>query len=688
MIYKFKKYNKSPILRGHLNMGGKNPQGEQIDVTSLYFERGGKPWIGVMGEYHFVRAKREEWHRELCKMKAGGISVVSTYMFWIYHEELEGKFDFSDYRDVRAFVEECRKVGLDVILRIGPYAHGECRNGGFPDWLMEKPYKLRCNDENYLEKTKIFYEKIYNEVKDLFYKDGGNIIGIQLENENVGDAVHLAKLKEIAVEVGYDVPLYTVTGWNSERGAEIPIDEVIPVFSGYPEAPWLTHNNKLEPLSHFFFSHMRNEAAFDDELNVKSFSNGWQMPYERYPFATCELGCGVEINHNRRPIISPMDAYSLSLIKIGSGNNLIGYYMYHGGSNKIGKLSTLNEYHCRQWTKDCLTISYDFQAPLSEYGEAREHYGLLNMLHMFVTDFGEKLAIMEYVGAQTKPTRYDTSTLRYSMRTDGESGYVFVNHYQRLTELDDIYGAVIDTGTVKFPAIDVVGDICFFMPFNMDLSGVKLEYATAQPLCKVGDTYFFAEISGIKSEYKFADGEIFKASAGADLLFGKNGIKIVTFTPDEARYARKLDGGLYIGIGCNVCEDNGEIISIEDGSFSYLHWTGETFENHEVKREFENSVLNMENRGNAPFELNPEYSRELHLNGERALTWKKLSVNSDKGFVEINEVCDAAQIYADGILVADEFYYGVPWRIPASLLYGKECYLVMSEIKDDFYREF
>ena len=65
-----------------------------------------------------------------------------------------------------------------------------------------------------------------------------------------------------------------------------------------------------------------------------------------------------------------------------------------------------------------------------------------------------------------------------------------------------------------------------------------------------------------------------------------------------------------------------------------------------------------------------------------------MNVNSDKGFVEINELCDAAQIYADGELVADEFYYGVPWRIPAGIIYGKECYMVMSEMRDDFYREF
>ncbi len=91
---------------------------------------------------------------------------------------------------------------------------------------------------------------------------------------------------------------------------------------------------------------------FDDELNIKRFTDGWVMSYECYPFATCEMGSGVEINHNRRPIISAMDAYALSLIKLGDGNNLLGYYMYKGGTNKIGKPTTLNEYADGEWAKE------------------------------------------------------------------------------------------------------------------------------------------------------------------------------------------------------------------------------------------------------------------------------------------------------------------------------------------------
>lgn len=229
-------------------MGGSNPQGERIDVTSLYLTRDGKPWLPVMGEFHFSRCSPEAWETELCKMKAGGITIVSSYLFWIHHEEREGQCIFSGACDVRRFVLCCQKVGLDVILRIGPWAHGECRNGGFPDWLVQRGIPLRCNDSPYLALVRKWYQAIYDQIQGLLYKDGGPIVGIQLENELVDDSEHLSTLKAMAVEIGYDVPLYTVTGWNSVSGARIPVQEVLPVFAAYPDAPWTQHCDPL-PLS-------------------------------------------------------------------------------------------------------------------------------------------------------------------------------------------------------------------------------------------------------------------------------------------------------------------------------------------------------------------------------------------------------------------------------------------------------
>lgn len=670
MRYGFKEYKETPLLVNHLNMGGTNPEGEEINLTSRYFTRGGKPFVGVMAEYHFSRDNRNNWHKELAKMKAGGVTIVSTYLFWIYHEEIEGEFDFSGDNDIRKFIEDCKDVGLDVVIRVGPWAHGECRNGGFPDWLLKKPFKIREDNDEYLALVRKWYGRIYEEVKGLFYNDGGNIIAVQLENEFVDNAEHLATLKKIAIECGLVAPLYTVTGWNSAAGAKIPVDEVVPVFGGYCEAPWENHTNQLSPSPHYFFNRMRNDSAIGTDLIAKTNNDGWQLPYEKYPFATCELGGGIQVTHHRRPIIKPMDIYAVSLVKLGDGNNLVGYYMYHGGTNKIGKKSTFNESKATGYPNDYAILSYDFQAPLSEYGEVREQYGLLNLLHMFVQDFGEVFAPMEAVDAENSVAVDDISSLRYGMRTDGRSGFVFINHYQRLTDLKDIENVVIDTGTVEFPPINVKGDVSFFMPFNMDLGGKNLEYATAQPLCRQGDTYFFAEISGIKAEYKFT-GE--KAD-------------IVTIPFEQAKYMRKLSGTVYIGGGCDLYEENGKIYSAQDGEFECMRWNGSEFEKFTVNQPLRETNVTIENIETAPFE--PKYKEELQIGGERSLSWKKITVDGDYGFAEISYTGDTAQIYADGELAADDYYYGKPWRVPCRLLYGRECYLVVSEMKDDFYHEF
>lgn len=682
MHYKFKEYCKSNILTDHLNMGGKNPDGEQIDVTSLYLTRGGKPWIGVMGEYHFVRDSRDNWYWELCKMKAGGITIVATYLFWIYHEETEGEFDFTGDKDIRRFILEARRAGLDVVIRIGPWAHGECRNGGFPDWLLQKPYKLRDNNSAYLEKTRIWYEQIYRQVKGLFYEDGGNIIGIQFENELVHSAEHLLALKKLALDIGYKAPFYTVTGWNSAYGAKIPVDEVLPVFGAYPEAPWTEHTDRLPPSPHYTFYTMRNDSAIGKDMIADTDRDGWRLPYERYPFATCELGGGIQVTHHRRPIIAGMDIYALSLVKLGSGNNLVGYYMFKGGTNKIGKLSTLNESKATGYPNDYSVLSYDFQAPISEYGEIREQYRLLNMLHLFVNDFGHFLAPMETVEAEIVAGPDDPASLRYCMRTDGNGGFVFVNHYQRLAKLEDVHGVVLDTGTVQFPPVDICGDVSFILPFHMDLSGNTLEYATAQLLCRTGDVYFFVEIEGLEPEYKFRSGEIYKPKSGESVKV-KN-ILLVTLSPDRARYARRLSDALYIGYNSDLYEYDGEIRSVQEGDFAYDRWNGSEFEHYAVKREFIQAEVEFE-AVSEPFV--PPYADELNIGGIRNRTWKKIWVSDDAGFIEIPGEYDVAQIYADGELVADNFYYGRPWRIPAKLLYGRECYLVMSEMKDDFYRE-
>ena len=71
------------------------------DHVSLLVD--GKRWFPMMGEMHFSRYPARYWEEELCKMKAGGIDIVSLYVIWIHHEEIQGQFDFTGDRNLRAF---------------------------------------------------------------------------------------------------------------------------------------------------------------------------------------------------------------------------------------------------------------------------------------------------------------------------------------------------------------------------------------------------------------------------------------------------------------------------------------------------------------------------------------------------------------------------------------------------------
>ncbi len=732
MIYQFKNYQPPEILSHHLNLGGSNPAGERIEVNSLYVERGGKPWIAVMGEIHYVRCKREKWREILCKMKAGGIRVIATYAFWIYHEEEEGVYDFTGARDVRAFVQLCGELGLDVVMRVGPWCHGEVRNGGFPDWLLKKPYPLREASEEFLGVTKRWFLALAAQLEGLYYKDGGNIVAVQIENEYVDNADYLYAVKQLAIECGMIAPIYTVTGWNRASGAKIPVDEVLPLFGGYCDAPWDSGTEKLPPSSHYFFTGVRNDSSIGKDLIATGEEeDGWRLPYERYPHATCELGGGLESTYLRRYQIKGMDIYTVALIKLCEGANLIGYYMYYGGINLLGKHSTLQESKATGFPNDYPILSYDFEAPLSMYGEVREHYRLLNMLHLFVEDYGESLAAMSFVPAVEPVDRGDKKGLRYAMRTDGKRGYVFVSHYQRLDVLEDVKDVVLAPLDVTFPAVDVTGNTAFFFPFHMPIGGMDLTWATVQPLCCMGNTYFFVEQPGIAPQY-CVDKTLINVTAGRSHGYIIGDCCLVTLTKEEALYTRRLAGQLYIGDHCDLYWQDGTLRTVQAGSQRAYRFqneislaserpaVGEMLPASERSGErtsaqgystdveeplsfgvchmfYEEICLESPNEdascvltavGEAPFAVQQELLAEFYYGGKNDLRWYRIDVTGTKGFVAIDLPCDVMQVYADETLLIDEFYRGAPLRVPVEQLLGKDCYLLASAWKDGGYREY
>lgn len=506
----------APPLAAGFKLGtARRPDGATLTLDGRSLLLNGQPWMPVMGEFHFSRYPADEWREELLKMKAGGVDTVATYVFWIHHEETEGKFDWSGQRDLRRFTRLCGEVGLNMLVRCGPWDHGEVRHGGFPDWLMQKGWKLRSNDSNYLAQVRILYAQISQQLDGLLWKDGGPVIGIQLENEYSGPAEHLLTLKRLARDAGMDVPLYTRTGWPLLR-TPMAFGEIVPLYGVYAEGFW---DRKLAPMPGnywrgFHFSSLRtDEAVGTDVLGQRQAKDARDA--DQYPFLTCEIGAGMMSSYHRRIRFTPEDALSTALVKLGSGGSSLGYYMYHGGENPDGKLTTLEECQTAGGYNDMPVKNYDFQTALGQYGQIRPQYHSLRRLHLFLKEWGTQLAEMPATMPETRPRGSDDfETLRWSARSDGISGFVFLNNYQRLHTLppkkDVQFQLNLPDGPLTFPSapITIPSDACCFWPFQLDLGqGVKLAWATAQPLTAIENgnvrTVFFAETMGVPAEFAF-----------------------------------------------------------------------------------------------------------------------------------------------------------------------------------------
>ncbi len=504
------------------------PSGVTLGVNSRYLTLDGKPWLPVAGEFHFSRYPREQWENEILKMKAAGVDIVSTYVIWIHHEEIEGQFNWDGQRDLRAFAELCAKHGMYLVVRIGPWDHAEVRNGGFPDWVV-KQGPTRENDPVYLASVRAWYAQIGMQLKGLLWKDGGPVIGIQLENEysrrgpGAGEE-HILELKKIAIDSGLDAPLYLITGWDN---AVVPKGAVIPVYGGYPDAPWDSSIAKLPPAEVYAFRFASRVAANVNADRGQNDPGAKPAASDQLPYLTAELGGGNEDTYHRRPVIAPDDIAAMVPVMLGSGVNLYGTYMFQGGENPDGKLSTLEESQETGYPNDLPIKSYDFQAPLGEFGQERDSFRKLKVFDYFLNDFGAELAPMMVHTPETLPAGSDDlSVSRTAVRSNGDAGFIFFNNYVRG------YATPAWKGTqflVRLPAgllavprqpIDLPSGAYFIWPFNLRVGGVTLRYSTAQLFTRIEntgvETIYFEALPGIPAEFAFDAATVrsIKASSG------------------------------------------------------------------------------------------------------------------------------------------------------------------------------
>jgi beta-galactosidase len=373
-----------------------------VTYDARSFRLHGQRTLLISGEVHYSRSPRALWPALLDRSVACGLTCIASYIFWNIHEPARDVYDFSGDRDLGYFLELCAERGLAVILRAGPYCCAEWNYGGYPPYLRDEPgIVIRTWNPPYLQRVEKYFRHLVAEIRPHLITQGGPVALVQVENEYANVAArygedgqrYLAWMAALARELGLDVPLIMCEG-----GAEGVIDTV----NGFSITD--------ERLATFRAQHPDLPLLWT-EL--------WPAWYDTWGFG-----------HHRRDPRNIAGHLLRYLCRGGSGWN---YYMWHGGTN-FGRTSMYLQ-----------TTSYDFDAPLDEYGRislkgaylARLHHALL--AHTATLLEGERQTV---VHADAEVTTWRLGAQSLTVTLTGERARVADPHGVVLFDTEADYAAV------------------------------------------------------------------------------------------------------------------------------------------------------------------------------------------------------------------------------------------------------
>lgn len=299
----------------------------------------------ISGAIHYFRVVPEYWEDRLMKLKGMGCNTVETYVPWNFHEPKEGEFAFEGHANLAQFIKTAESLGLFVILRPSPYICAEWEFGGLPGWLLkDRNMRLRTDYPPFMRKVANYFERLFKEVTPLQTTENGPIILMQVENEygSYGnDKTYLKKLTQLMKENGVTVPLVTSDGtWLDMLENGTITEKALP-----------TVNFGSKPEEHF--NALKKFVNKPIPLMVMEFWNGWFTAWGDAEFKKTD-------GHEQAEAVK-------TILSLGH----INFYMFHGGT-QFGFYNGSNYYD--ELTPD--VTSYDYDAPLTEWGEVTEKYKL------------------------------------------------------------------------------------------------------------------------------------------------------------------------------------------------------------------------------------------------------------------------------------------------------------------------
>lgn len=319
------------------------------------------------------------------------------------------------------------------------------------------------------------------------------------------------------------------------------------------------------------------------------------------------------------PVITADDVAAIFPVMIGSGVNAYGTYMFHGGQNPEGKLSTMQESQATGYPNDLPAKSYDFQAPLGEFGQERESFRKLKVFNYFLNDFGDVLApLVAWPPTERPASAADFSVPRFSVRTNGGTGFVFWNNYVRNHAMPQWAGMQL---TVKLPheelkiprrPMDVPSGAYFLWPFNFDLGGVALKYSTAQLFTKLAAddavTYFFVAIPGVAAEFALEESSARNVSVRSGSTSVEGGVRYIDGVAAgmNAAFSMEAKSGARVRVVLLTQEQAESAWKANVDGAEHLVFTGQQFYSDDAHLYFQNI-----GSGKFNFQIMPEVKKTL-----------------------------------------------------------------------------
>ncbi|MBW5250116.1 beta-galactosidase [Streptomyces sp. P01-B04] len=315
-------------------------------VADDHFRIDGKPARLLSGAMHYFRVHEAQWEHRLSMLRAMGLNCVETYVPWNLHEPRPGEF-----RDVGAlgrFLDAVQRAGLWAIVRPGPYICAEWENGGLPVWVTGRfGRRVRTRDAGYLDAVERWFAELLPQVVERQAGRGGPVIMVQAENEygSYGtDAVYLRRIAAMLGESGVSVPLFTSDG---------------------PE------------------DHMLTGGSVPGLLATANFGSGAREAFRvlrRHqpggPLMCMEFWCGWFEHWGSPPVLRDPAQAADALREILECGASVNIYMAHGGTNFAGWAGANRSGPLQDGDLLPTVTSYDYDAPVDEYGRATEKFHL------------------------------------------------------------------------------------------------------------------------------------------------------------------------------------------------------------------------------------------------------------------------------------------------------------------------